>query len=326
MARVGPHIEGEANSTDWLRRVEGIRQWKRGQQRAPHKPLLLLHAIAQLRNDCISRLPYAEVGPKLSGWLNEFGLPNRNQKPEQPFWRLQHDDGLWSVDFSATVQSDVASEEALRKSPELSNKALCDAEAVGSLTPDFADALLDDPVLMLDIVQFLLRANWPESLHSSICRSVRLDLEGIETSLARGRTREVAVPERRRDPEFRTKVLRAYDFQCAMCRFDGRLGGTTIGLEAAHVQWWAENGPDETSNGLSLCAMHHQLFDRGVLGLSSSRKVMVSEEFVGRGSAAKAAVTSLAGQELLAPRHGKDDIVESHRVWHEEQVFRGPAR
>ena len=315
MALVGPRAEGTAESGDWLERVQRIRKWKRRNERAPHKPLLLLHALAQLHHDRVSRLPYDQVGPKLRGWLNEFGPQRKVQHSEQPFWRLQNDDGLWSVRSAAPIQSGQPGDGVLRK-----------AQAIGSLSPEFASALLGDPALMLAVARSLLLSNWPESLHSSICESVGLDLDGIETSLAQQRASELPVPERRRDPEFRIKVLRAYEYRCAMCGFDGRLDSTTVGLEAAHIRWWAENGPDVIPNGLCLCAMHHQLFDRGVLGLSSDREVMVSALFIGRDRSAEAMVTSLAGRELLLPRDDNDEVAEPHRSWHEEQVFRHPAR
>lgn len=315
MACVGPREEHTENSPDWLARVAGIRQWAQRGARAPHKPLLLLHAIAQLHSDRTPRLAYDHVGPKLRAWLDEFG-PQRNfQHPEHPFWRLQNDDGLWLVSSAAPMQTKQPSDGVLRK-----------AQAVGSLAPDFAAALLDDPALMLAVARLLLLSNWPESLHPSICESVGLDLDEIEESLARQRTRELPIPERRRDPEFRIKVLRAYEYRCAMCGFDGRLDSTTVGLEAAHIQWWAENGPDVIPNGLCLCAMHHQLFDRGVLGLTTGREVMVSAQFVGRDRAAEEMVWALSGKELLRPRDRLDAVAESHRRWHEDQVFRSPAR
>ena len=315
MARVTQLGDGTGGSADWLARVADIRQWAQRGMRAPHKPLLLLHAIAQLHNDRTSRLAYDQLGPRLRVWLDEFGPQRKTQHPEQPFWRLKNDEGLWSVRSAVPIQSDQPSDRALRE-----------AKAVGSLASDFASAMLDDPALMLAAVRLLLVSNWPESLHASICESVGLDMDGIETSLAQRRTRELPMPERRRDPEFRIKVLRAYEYRCAMCGFDGRLDSTTVGLEAAHIQWWAEDGPDVIPNGLSLCAMHHQLFDRGVLGLSSDREVMVSALFVGRDSAAESMVTSLAGRELLLPRDDKDAVAEPHRSWHETQVFRSPQR
>lgn len=46
--------------------------------------------------------------------------------------------------------------------------------------------------------------------------------------------------------------------------FDGSIGRVAVGLEAAHVRWWAFHGcPDELANALCLCSLHHRLFDRG---------------------------------------------------------------
>ena len=305
----------------WLGRVDRIKQWREPGhtgRRAPHKPLLLLHALARLHNDRTSRVRYEDLAPRLSSLLTEFGPPRKANHPEQPFWRLQTDD-LWSV----TTQGDSV---VVTGSGNPSHRRLLDAKAVGQLAGDFEAALLGDPGLLIVVARSLLAANWPESLHAEICLSVGLDLEALESGVASDRVGRLVDEKRRRDPEFRVSVLRAYDYQCAMCGFDGRLDSTTVGLEAAHVQWWAEGGPDRTVNGLCLCVMHHKLFDRGVLGLGRSRRILVSSHFVGRNDAAEDLVTSLMGRDLRLPRSDSDIIVERHRSWHEREVFRGPAR
>lgn len=43
------------------------------------------------------------------------------------------------------------------------------------------------------------------------------------------------------------------------------------------LSWHQAGGPDEESNGLALCTMHHKLFDRGVFTLSDDLNVMVSD-------------------------------------------------
>ena len=76
--------------------VSGLSVWRRGDQRAPHKPLLLLYALARFsegRRDLL----FSEVEPALRGLLDAFGAPRPAQHPEYPFWRLQND-GLWTLD------------------------------------------------------------------------------------------------------------------------------------------------------------------------------------------------------------------------------------
>ena len=207
-----------------------------------------------------------------------------------------------------------------------SHRRLIDSKAVGQLADDFEADLMGDPGLLLVVARTLLVANWPETLHSEVCLSMGLDLEALESGLAADRAQALTEQKRRRDPEFRVRVLRAYDYQCAMCGFDGRLDSATVGLEAAHVQWWAEGGPDHTFNGLCLCVMHHKLFDRGVLELGRTQRILVSSHFVGRNSAAEELVTSLMERDLRPPRSDFDAIVEQHRDWHQREVFRGPPR
>jgi putative restriction endonuclease len=77
-------------------------------------------------------------------------------------------------------------------------------------------------------------------------------------------------------------VLEAWDRQCAFCGYDGQITGASVGIEAAHVRWFAFGGPDALDNGLALCALHHKLFDLGALGLSLGLQVMVSAKFSAR--------------------------------------------
>jgi putative restriction endonuclease len=74
-------------------------------------------------------------------------------------------------------------------------------------------------------------------------------------------------------------VLQAWDRQCAFCGYDGQLAAASVGIDAAHVRWFAFDGPDALDNGLALCVLHHKLFDLGVLGLDRRLRVLVSAVF-----------------------------------------------
>ncbi|GAA1332524.1 hypothetical protein GCM10009660_07110 [Catellatospora bangladeshensis] len=74
----------------------------------------------------------------------------------------------------------------------------------------------------------------------------------------------------------------SWDRQCAFCGFDGQLGAATVGVEAAHIRWFAFDGPDTPDNGLALCSLHHKLFDHGALGLAQDLRITVSAKFTSR--------------------------------------------
>ena len=63
-------------------------------------------------------------------------------------------------------------------------------------------------------------------------------------------------------------MLTAYEYQCAVrLRIRWTLLREAVGLEAAHIRWWAADGPDEVDNAVALCSLHHKLLDRGAIGL-----------------------------------------------------------
>jgi putative restriction endonuclease len=294
---------------DWLQRVASIRQWSRNGERAPHKPLLILAALAQLQRTGTSTLRFADAEANLVQLLSEFGTPSTKPTPEYPFHRLQNDNGLWIVDAGGADVGDVKSK-------------LRATNAAGSFTPEFEAALQADPGLCVLIATILLYENWPDTQHADICQMVGLDIDALEESAVHTNVKKL----RRRDPEFRKIVLMAYESRCAVCGYDGRLGNEAVGLDAAHVRWWAFDGPDDIGNGLCLCGFHHKLLDRGVLGLGPDATVTVSAHFVGRGRAAEDLVMRLVGQELLPPQRGHELPRPEHVEWHTAQVFRGPAR
>jgi predicted restriction endonuclease len=76
--------------------VRQIVIWKRGTQRAPNKPLLLLYALGRLVNAEQRLIPFAEVDVDLRSLLLEFGPERKAYHPEYPFWRLQND-GIWEL-------------------------------------------------------------------------------------------------------------------------------------------------------------------------------------------------------------------------------------
>ena len=63
----------------------------------------------------------------------------------------------------------------------------------------------------------------------------------------------------------------------------------------------SQRGPDEVTNALALCVLHHALFDLGVLGITEDQRIRVSSLYVARNEAGLA-VDALASKSLLVPR------------------------
>jgi putative restriction endonuclease len=75
-------------------------------------------------------------------------------------------------------------------------------------------------------------------------------------------------------PVFRTRVLRAYDGTCAMCR----LRHVEL-LDAAHILPDGHPlGTPVVPNGLALCKIHHAAYDQNILGVRPDLVVEVQEK------------------------------------------------
>src|SRR5262245_19688664 len=71
--RPGVPVGGVVNRDSVLRRFDGLTVWSSGDQRAPHKPLLVLYALGQWVQGERGAIPFAEVSPDLVTLLKEFG-------------------------------------------------------------------------------------------------------------------------------------------------------------------------------------------------------------------------------------------------------------
>jgi putative restriction endonuclease len=278
--------------------------WKRGDQRAPHKPLLVLYAMGRLAQGD-RWLRFSEIESDLTELLKEFGPPRKSHHPEYPFWHLQSD-GVWVVPEAEILE--------MRQSASNPPKTeLREKEARGGFPEDIYRAFRDDLELRREIAQLLLSAHFPSSLHEDIATAVGLDLEGTTSE--------------RRDPEFRTRVLRAYQYQCAICGFDLQVGTnrSPIGVEAAHIKWKQAQGPDDISNGIALCALHHKMFDKGALHITEDLHLLVSEAVHGS-EPHLSRLRDRHGNRIQTPQRTTYYPDGEAVTWHVNEVFRGPAR
>lgn len=86
-----------------LHEFDQINVWSRGDQRAPHKTLLILYARGRWQRGERGKVPFADVARDVAELLREFGPSPKSYHPEYPFWRLQTD-GLWTVEADALVE------------------------------------------------------------------------------------------------------------------------------------------------------------------------------------------------------------------------------
>lgn len=116
------------------------------------------------------------------------------------------------------------------------------------------------------------------------------------------------VKQRMHQPEFRAKVLRAYETKCTVCE----LKRAPL-LDAAHITADSDElGLPVVSNGLSLCKIHHAAYDENILGISPDYVVHIN----------KAVLLEVDGPML---KHGLQEM-NARKIWLPKRASEQPDR
>ncbi|WP_162055842.1 phosphorothioated DNA-binding restriction endonuclease [Pontibacter pamirensis] len=293
-------------NSDILHQFQNINTWKSNGERAPHKPLLLLLALGELQRGNNNYIVYTNIEQKLKDLLIDFGRPNTNVRPHYPFTRLTND-GVWVLDKAIQVNS----------SGDASPRGLRDNSVGGKLPDKISLQLRSNPSLFKILVENILEQNFPETLHHDILDAVGINLETVRGTFQTKRARK-------RDPHFRESILKAYEYQCAVCGFSVRLRHQLVAIEAAHIKWHQAGGPDEEVNGLALCSTHHKLFDMGAFTVTTELKMRVSDEVNGIG--ANEWLLQHEGKSIKPPQKKAFYPDPAFTIWHVNEVFKGGYR
>lgn len=108
------------------------------------------------------------------------------------------------------------------------------------------------------------------------------------------------VKQRVHQPEFRGKVLLAYQNRCTVCR----LNHPEL-LDAAHILPDShELGRPVVSNGLSMCKIHHSAYDNNFLGIDPNYTIHINKDLLKErdGPMLKHGLQEMHGQKITTPR------------------------
>ena len=293
-----------------LAAFNAIRVWQNGDRRAVHKPLLVLLALSRVNEVAAQSIDWNDAEPLLKRLLEEFGPDGSSNTRHYPFWHLQTD-GLWRLDGPPEILNRPAG--ATPTLTELRNH-----HVRGGFTEAIYTTFKSDPELIGIVAQRIVDAHFPDSIRGDV-----LDAVGLVQLEFMGTPKDL---QRRRDPAFRAKVLLAYQYRCAVCGHDLRMGQQSIGLEAAHIKWFQANGPDEVPNGIAMCSLHHKVFDLGAFKILPETYQMVFSQHLNGSEAASQRMLAYHGSAMILPQ-AKEYLPHSNNLdWHSRQVFKNPAR
>jgi putative restriction endonuclease len=300
---------------EFLNILEGLRRAQTRTGYAPHKPLLVLLELARVQRGESSVTRFTAIEPKLRRLLQEFGPTNSEHRAHLPFWHLMTDAAgrLWKVRGPGDMLAGAAG-----NTPTLTQ--LRSQNVSAGFTPEVESLLQSAPDLIETAARQLLDSYFPETLHEDIAAETGLNLHRRSVGAGEKHGR------RRRDPGFRERVLRAYEYRCCVCGFDLRVAHLPVGLEAAHIQWHTAGGPDIEQNGLALCAVHHKLFDLGAFTIRADALIVSFSEHAVAGERGLSGPLERHGKRLLLPQRAEHRPGSMYLVWNYANVFKAPER
>lgn len=122
-----------------------------------------------------------------------------------------------------------------------------------------------------------------------------------------------------RDAAFRRHVREAYGNTCAVTGLCLLNGGGRPEVEAAHIRAVEANGPDTVRNGLALTGTVHWMFDRGLISVDDSYRLLVAP----KGIPGDLAPLVQQGKTIRLP--GRPDLRPhaTYLRWHRKERFKG---
>ncbi|TDE95070.1 restriction endonuclease [Occultella glacieicola] len=128
--------------------------------------------------------------------------------------------------------------------------------------------------------------------------------------------------QRLHQPAFRTRVLVAYETQCAICELKhGSL------LDAAHIVPDSNaRGVPTVDNGLALCKIHHAAYDQNMLGVTADYEVRIAHDLLAEidGPMLKHGLQEMHGRRLHLPPRRRDRPSRDLLSWRFERFGSRP--
>lgn len=300
--------------------------WQQQGTRAPHKPLAILFALGRaLAKKRLTRFSEAEA--QLIALLEQFGPPRESPKPAEPIWRMRRyrsrPTRFWEL--NGAIPPELLDQDNPPIGPIRQHVSF-------GLSEEAAKLICENPANAYALAAALADKIAPPTLQEELLEAVGVGPRGSPIAalgIAAAAADPVLIGRAMRtvstlvrDPAFSRRVRKAYNYSCAICSISPRLEGKVFGLEAAHIRWANAGGPDELSNGVCLCRMHHHALDKGAIKIDRDMRVQLSPKLAKSPECDKL-FASFSGEAIRLPSKTADHPHPTMLAWHWREVFKG---
>jgi hypothetical protein len=125
---------------------------------------------------------------------------------------------------------------------------------------------------------------------------------------------------RKRDARFSLRVLPAYNFTCALTRYQLVSVDGKTAMDAAHIHQYEKGGPDDPRNGLALSKTAHGLFDRGFWSIENDYTVLVKVDRFDEAGGADQLLKRRMNQTIHLPVNRQAWPGHEYLAWHRNGI------
>jgi len=287
---------------------------------APHKPILLLSILILEKNDRID-LNNIKIDLNLRETWNELWSCLKYLHPGPiylPFYHLKSD-GFWHIEFKKDATH--AQPRSLKQIYQHVHRVWIDQSTIkivkdASTWKQLVNTILNAGYFSKDEIACLTKKI--KDIDASFIYQKQLQKLVNNTFKEKSNETYPGLPPVR-NSAFRRIVLEAYNETCAICqiKLENSLGISI--MDAAHILPFSQFHNNDIRNGLSLCKLHHWLFDHGLITVNSDYTIRVSKKI--DYECPKNLVSTYHNKQILLPIEEKKHPSGIALSWHQKHVF-----
>lgn len=296
--------------------------------KAPHKPVLLISVINLIEQGVITaNRIYVDADLVAMFQENWRLLVNTRHQPDftQPFYYLQNEkiegEPLWFLQTKPGCQINAHIKSVVRLAQVLEYAYLSTElylMLVNPATRHLIKTVLVDTYFPTTKMQYIQSKN-KGSGYIHEMEAYLLNEPEAQYKTVRIETEEDVFV---RGGVFKKLVPKVYD---STCSFTGMRLESTFGynfIDACHIVPFSVSQNDKVNNGIALCPNLHRAFDRGLITIDNSYRLVVSDH-IAEVEDHPYSLKNLAGRKIRLPFSSRHYPALENLDWHRREIFKG---
>lgn len=306
----------------YLLKFQRLRQGNTAYGLAPHKPVLLLSVIHQIEKGNIKDNRIYLTADLVTEFIETFNLlVHTANRPQfslpfyhligEKFWHLQPKSGMILRGYvkSINVLNEIIDYAyldeplfALLVNPE--SRQILKNTLLDTYFPQtkllYLAAQPDTDAYILNLEKYILKE--PDATYSVTPSVKNEDEQFVRGSL------------------FKKMIPKLYNMTCSISRMRVTSSHGYQLIDACHIKPISISNDDTVSNGFALCPNLHRAFDRGIIGIDATYRVVVSRH-IKEDDAVMYSLKALAGAQLYLPMPEAQYPKVDNFLWHLGERF-----